>query len=119
MTKKLLFPILLLLSAGLSLWLPSCKPREEELQTSGGLEFSADTVKFDTVFTTLRTITKRLWVYNRNPKGVTVDLISLDNPSTSPYTLLINGDLKQTANNLFIRGQDSLLILVRVRRTAE
>jgi hypothetical protein len=115
MAKKLLFPILLLLSAGLSLWLPSCKPREEELQTSGGLEFSADTVKFDTVFTTLRTITKRLWVYNRNPKGVTVDLISLDKPTSSPYTLLINGDLKQTANNLFIRGQDSLLILVRAQ----
>jgi hypothetical protein len=115
MAKKLLFPVLLLLSAGLSLWLPSCKPREEELQTSGGLEFSADTVKFDTVFTTLRTITKRLWVYNRNSKGVTVDLISLDKPTSSPYTLLINGDLKQTANNLFIRGQDSLLILVRAQ----
>jgi hypothetical protein len=115
MAKKLLFPILVLLSAGLSLWLPGCKPREEELQTSGGLEFSADTVKFDTVFTTLRTITKRLWVYNRNPKGVTVDLISLDKPTSSPYTLIINGDLKQTANNVFIRGQDSLLILVRAK----
>ena len=112
---RIVFPFLLLLSAGFSLWLPSCKPREEELQTSGALEFSADTVKFDTVFTTLRTVTKRLWVYNRNPKGVTVDLISLDNPSTSAYTLLINGDLKQTASNLFIRGQDSLLILVRAQ----
>ncbi|MGI4864697.1 MAG: hypothetical protein ACRYFZ_12305 [Janthinobacterium lividum] len=95
--------------------MPGCKPREEELQTSGGLEFSADTVKFDTVFTTLRTVTKRLWVYNRNPKGVNVDLVTLDQPATSPYTLLINGDLKQTATNLFIRGEDSLLILVRAK----
>ncbi|RZK10299.1 MAG: hypothetical protein EOO56_29385 [Hymenobacter sp.] len=90
--------------------MPGCKPREEELQTSGGLAFSADTVKFDTVFTTLRTVTKRLWVYNRNPKGVNVDLIGLDQPAASAYTLLINGDLKQTATNVFIRGQDSLLI---------
>ena len=95
--------------------LPGCKPREEELQTSGALEFSADTVKFDTVFTTLRTVTKRLWVYNRNPKGVNVDLVTLDQPAASSYTLLINGDLKQTATNLFIRGQDSLLILVRAK----
>ncbi|RZK43630.1 MAG: hypothetical protein EOO57_00070 [Hymenobacter sp.] len=99
----------------MSLTTPGCKPREEELQTSGALEFSADTVKFDTVFTTLRTVTKRLWVYNRNPKGVNVDLVNLDQPTTSPYTLIINGDLKQTATNLFIRGQDSLLILVRAK----
>ncbi len=115
MLKKLLFPILLLVSAWASLSLPSCKPREEELQTSGGLAFSVDTVKFDTVFTTLRTVTKRLWVYNRNARAVNVDLVSLDNPLTSPYTLIINGDLKQTASNLYIRGQDSLLILVRAQ----
>lgn len=108
-------PILLLFSAILSLTLPGCKPREEELQTSGGLAFSADTVKFDTVFTTLRTVTKRLWVYNRNPRAVNVDLVSLENPAASPYTLIINGDLKQTANGLYIRGNDSLLILVRAQ----
>jgi len=113
--KKYLLPVLVLLSALGSLTMPGCKPREEELQTSGALEFSADTVKFDTVFTTLRTVTKRLWVYNRNPKGVNVDLVTLDQPATTPYTLVINGDLKQTAANLFIRGEDSLLILVRAK----
>jgi len=110
---RYLLPVFLLLSAIFSLSLPGCKPREEELQTSGGLAFSADTVKFDTVFTTLRTVTKRLWVYNRNPRAVNVDLVSLENPAGSPYTLVINGDLRQTANNLYIRGNDSLLILVR------
>lgn len=114
MFKKLLLPLLLLLSAGVSL-LPGCKPREEELQTTGGLAFSADTVKFDTVFTTLRTVTKRLWVYNRNPRAVNVDLISLDNSATSPYTLIINGDQRQTASGVYIRGNDSLLILVRAQ----
>ncbi len=108
-------PLLLFVSGALSVALPGCKPREEVLQTTGSLAFSADTVKFDTVFTTIRTVTKRLWVYNRNPKAVNVDLVSLDNPVTSPYTLIINGDLKQTANNLYIRGNDSLLILVRAQ----
>ena len=112
---RYLLPVLLLCSAIFSLTLPGCKPREEELQTTGGLAFSADTVKFDTVFTTLRTVTKRLWVYNRNPRAVNVDLVSLENPAASPYTLIINGDLKQTANNLYIRGNDSLLILVRAQ----
>lgn len=112
---RYLLPVLLLCSAVFSLTLPGCKPREEELQTTGGLAFSADTVKFDTVFTTLRTVTKRLWVYNRNPRAVNVDLVSLENPAASPYTLIINGDLKQTTNNLYIRGNDSLLILVRAQ----
>ncbi|GAB3635678.1 hypothetical protein GCM10027422_12680 [Hymenobacter arcticus] len=112
---RYLLPCLLLLSAFFSLTMPGCKPREEQLQTSGSLAFSADTVKFDTVFTTIRTVTKRLWVYNRNAKAVTVDLVSLDNGINSPYTLVVNGDLKQTATNLFIRGNDSLLILVRAQ----
>ena len=115
MLNRYLLAFLVFASALGSLSLPGCKPREEQLQDSGGLAFSADTVKFDTVFTTLRTVTKRLWVYNRNPKAVNIDLISLDNPNTSPYTLLINGDLKQTATNLLVRGQDSLLILVRAQ----
>jgi hypothetical protein len=115
MIKKYFLPVLVLLSAFCSLTMPGCKPREEELQTTGALTFSTDTVKFDTVFTTLRTVTKRLWVYNPNPKGVLVDLITLDQPVTSSYTLLINGDLKQTATSLFIRGEDSLLILVRAK----
>jgi hypothetical protein len=112
---RYLLPVLLLCSAIFSLTLPGCKPREEELQTTGGLAFSADTVKFDTVFTTLRTVTKRLWVYNRNPRAVNVDLVSLENPASSPYTLIINGDLKQTATKLYIRGNDSLLILVQAQ----
>ena len=113
MNKFLLLTLFILISAIGTFILPSCKPVEEELQNTGGLEFSADTVKFDTVFTTLSTITKRLWIYNRNRRGVNVELIGLANPVSSPYTLIINGDLKQTANNIFIRGQDSLLILVR------
>ena len=106
MLKTRYFLCLLLACTALGSWLlPGCKPREEQLTTSGGLAFSVDTVKFDTVFTTIGTVTKRLWVYNRNPKAVSIDLISLDNPSTSPYTLIINGDLKQTATNVLVRGQ--------------
>jgi len=115
MPYRYLLAFLILCTALGGLGLPGCKPREERLQTSGGLEFSADTVKFDTVFTTLRTVTQRLWVYNRNPKAVSIDLISLDNSTTSPYTLIINGDLKQTATSVQVRGQDSLLILVRAQ----
>ena len=115
MFQRLLLVFLLFGTALGGLLLPGCKPREEVLTSSGALEFSADTVKFDTVFTTLGTVTKRLWVYNRNTKAVNIDLINLDQPEASPYTLIINGNQQQTARNVYVRGQDSLLILVRAK----
>ena len=70
---------------------------------------------FDTVFTTVTTVTKRLWVYNRNPRAVRISQIRLGQPAGSPYSLIINGDEVSTAADLELRGRDSLLILVKAR----
>ncbi|SNR50713.1 hypothetical protein [Hymenobacter mucosus] len=109
---RFLLPLLLFFSA-LAL-LPGCEPKEDIITTdsSAKLEFSADTVKFDTVFVTVGTVTKRLWVYNRNPRAVRVEEISLTGRPGVTYNLLINGDAGSTANNVEIRGKDSLLVLV-------
>ena len=110
-----LFPLLFALSCLLT-FLPGCEPREDLVQTSGSLqfrsEFRTDTVLFDTVFTTIRTVTKRLWVYNRNRGAVKTD-IRLGEAAASPYSLVINGDAGPSASGVTIRGQDSLLVLVR------
>ena len=73
---RYLFPFLLLASCLLT-FLPGCEPKEDLVQSSGSLEFSTDSVKFDTVFTTVTTVTKRLWVYNRNAGAVRVERIGL------------------------------------------
>jgi len=106
------FFLLLLVLSSLVVFLPSCEPKEDLLQTSGSLELGADTVMFDTVFTTVRTVTKRLWVYNRNSGAVKTD-VSLAGAAGATYTLLINGDLGPAVNGITIRGNDSLLVLVR------
>jgi hypothetical protein len=110
---RYLLPLLLLLSSAV-LFLPGCEPKEDLLQTSGRLELAADTVLFDTVFTTIGTVTKRLWVYNRNPGAVKTD-ISLAGTQGQTYSLVINGDAGPAANGVTIRGNDSLLILVKAR----
>ncbi|WP_152559791.1 hypothetical protein [Hymenobacter sp. IS2118] len=92
--------------------LPGCEPKENLVQTSGSLEFSADTVLFDTVFTTVRTVTKRLWVYNRNRGAVKTD-VSLAGAAGSTFSVLINGDAGPAVSGVTIRGNDSLLVLVR------
>jgi hypothetical protein len=106
-----LFPLFLVLSCLLT-FLPGCEPKEDLVQTSGSLEFATDTVKFDTVFTTIQTVTKRLWVYNRNSGAVKTD-VSLTGKLGNTYSLLINGDAGPTISGITIRGKDSLLVLVR------
>jgi hypothetical protein len=106
-----LFPLFILLSCLLT-FLPGCEPKEDLVQTSGSLEFAADTVLFDTVFTTIKTVTKRLWVYNRNSGAVKTD-VRLTGTAGATYSLIINGDAGSSISGITVRGKDSLLVLVR------
>lgn len=108
---RYIFPLFLVLSCLLT-FLPGCEPKEDMVQTSGKLEFAADTVLFDTVFTTIKTVTKRLWVYNRNGGAVKTD-VSLAGTAGTTYSLVINGDAGNMATGVTVRGNDSLLVLVR------
>ncbi|SHL64232.1 hypothetical protein [Hymenobacter psychrotolerans] len=113
---RFLLPLLFICSALLCL-LPGCEPKEDLLITdaSAKLEFSRDTVLFDTVFAQVGTVSKRLWVYNRNSRAVKVDQIRLADTNPGTYSLIINGDERQAASGIEIRGKDSLLILVKAR----
>ncbi|NLR89658.1 hypothetical protein [Flammeovirga agarivorans] len=97
----------------------SCTPEDEVISTDPGfnLEFSVDTVYFDTLFTSkedenidMTSITKRFMVYNRTNNAVNISEISLSDPN-SIYGLLINGFATEKVENTFLRGGDSMLIL--------
>lgn len=115
---RFLLPWFLVCSCLLML-LPGCEPKEDMLTASADarLEFSADTVFFDTVFVQTGSVTKRLWAYNRNSRAVKVETITLGTPTNSPYTIIVNGDQGAVAKDVEIRGKDSLLILVRTTIT--
>lgn len=106
------FFLLFLVLSCLLTCLPGCQPKEDLVQTSGRLEFVQDTVLFDTVFTTIKTVTKRLWVYNRNRGAVKTD-ISLAGTAGPTYSLIINGDAGAAKSDVLIRGNDSVQVLVR------
>lgn len=105
-----ILPLLCLIS------MVSCDPKDEVLTTDPGvvLHFSQDTVLFDTVFVSRGSVTKRLKVYNRNDKAVRINSITLAGSTSSAYNLIINGQETPVRNNLELRGQDSLYILVKV-----
>jgi hypothetical protein len=108
-----IFALFLAVSCLLTL-LPGCEPKEDLVQTSGSLTIEQDTVLFDTVFTTIGTVTKRLWVYNRNSGAVKTD-VSLAGLAGSTYSLIVNGDEATSASGLLLRGNDSLQVLVKAR----
>lgn len=99
----------------------ACEPEEEKIKNIPGLllEFSTDTIQFDTVITgaesEVRNITRRLLVYNPHDNAMDIQSISLAGGNASPYKLTINGVQASSVNNQTLLGGDSLLILVQLQ----
>lgn len=78
------------------------------------LKFSADTLSFDTVFTTIGSTTKILMVYNKENQAVKIDRIKLGGGVASYYRLNVDGDTSLVAKDIEIGAKDSLYIFVRL-----
>jgi hypothetical protein len=83
------------------------------IDNSARPEFSADTVMFDTVFTTIGSITKQLMVYNRNSDWLRIDEISLAR-GNSGFRLNIDGIQQNNVKDLEIPPDDSIYIFIEV-----
>ena len=90
----------------------ACRKPDTFFQGSTTLRFSVDTLVFDTVFTTVGSITKRIKVYNDLDEDVRIDEIQLAKSGNSPYRLNIDGEQKDYANDVILRSKDSLHIFV-------
>jgi hypothetical protein len=91
----------------------SCSLNSEEISTdpSHKLRFSADTIFFDTIFTEIPSVTKRLRVYNDQSTAVNVASIALADPNT-PYVVTINGIRGTSFEATKILANDSILVLL-------
>ncbi len=91
----------------------SCHEEEFTSSPDAKLHFSTDTIMFDTVFTTLGSVTKSLKVYNRNDAPVKISEIYIGE-GTKNFRLNINGVSANSKENIEIRAKDSLYIFVEV-----
>jgi hypothetical protein len=108
---RILPPLLLLCILVLA---PGCrKDARFTNDPNARLEFSNDTVLFDTVFTTVGSVTKRFTVRNRNTNAVRVN-IGLEGGSTSPYRINVDGSSGLVFEGVEILGGDSLFVFVEV-----
>lgn len=94
--------------------LTACRGDEEWLtDSSARLQFSVDTLQFDTVFTTLGTTVQVVKVYNIYDQPLRIDGVSMQGGSHSRFRLNVDGDTARTARDVQLAAHDSLFLFVR------
>lgn len=78
------------------------------------LEFSADTVLFDTVFTSLGSTTHELRIYNQYSDDLQISSIRLVRGDSSPFRFNLDGENATEFYDKIIPAKDSLFSFVRV-----
>ncbi len=92
----------------------SCKKRDEVTYSPYAvLAFSTDTVSFDTVFTTLGSLTLNFRFYNHNDKSVITD-IQLGGGQNSMFRINVDGYMSPSVRQYEIRPFDSSYVFVEV-----
>ena len=94
---------------------------DESFTTSRGdlLEFTADTLKMDTVFSNTGSSTYTFWVYNRTDKGIRLSSMRLKNGNQTGFRVNVDGSyldntLGAVVTDLEVRKGDSLRIFVEL-----
>ena len=109
-TRHILFIIILFLLAG-----HSCKKNSQiNPDSSLKLEFSADTVLFDTVFTSLGSATHELKIYNKHSDDLKISSIRLVGGESSPFRFNLDGESATEIYDKVIPAEDSLFSFLRV-----
>ncbi len=78
------------------------------------LEFSADTVLFDTVFTSLGSATHELRIYNTHSDDLKISSIRLVGGDASPFRFNLDGESATEIYDKIIPANDSLFSFLRV-----
>lgn len=104
----------LLAIAGLLIFATSCKKDSLITDSSAMLEFSHDTIMFDTVFTTVGSATNYMKVFNRHSQPIEVKRISFGSGSSSFFRMNVDGAPGNVHENVVIPAEDSIWIFVEV-----
>lgn len=111
MIKRSIYSFLFIL---FSLTILSCQKEDYAMDGDVKLHFSADTLSFDTIFTSVGSATKWLKVKNQGPQAVNLSNIALAGRDHSPFRLNINGVNHYQAQDVTIYSGDSIFIFVEV-----
>lgn len=98
----------------------SCEDDESFTVSQGlRLDFPADTLMIDTVFSRTPSSTYSFWVHNRNDDGILISTVKLRRGNQSGYRVNVDGVYLDNANgsqasDVEIRRNDSILVFVEL-----
>jgi len=98
----------------LLVFLQACKKDEIITDASAKLEFSTDSILFDTVFTSLGSTTAIFKIYNRHDQPINISNIRLGGMNSSSYRINVDGVPMVSGGDIEIPAKDSLFCFVEV-----
>ena len=109
---KYLLHILLVVLIAISFF--SCEDEKYLNSPDALLQFSTDTVAFDTIFTTIGSTTQHFTVYNPYEENILISRIRLSGGDFSSFRLNINGVAANEAYEVEVPARDSIYVFVEV-----
>ena len=103
-----------LLFLSIALLLSFCQKEKFTTDPADKLEFSTDTLRFDTVFTQVGSATRFFKIYNRHKESIQIGKIYLENGANSRFNLNIDGISGDAQENLEIAPNDSMYVFAEV-----
>ena len=92
----------------------SCKKDSFITAPEAKLSLSADTLKYDTVFTTAGSTTQAFKINNDNNQKLLLSSVKLMGGTTSEYKINVNGIAAQQVNDIEVAANDSIYVFVTV-----
>ena len=96
-------------------WLDSCRPDDVFITDAGAkLEFSVDTLRFDTVFTKLGSATRSFKIYNRNNHPIRISSIRVEGKPGAFFRINVDGIPGNNQSDVEIGARDSIYLFAEV-----
>ncbi|GAB2828863.1 hypothetical protein GCM10027043_33190 [Ferruginibacter profundus] len=94
--------------------LSSCKKDSFITSAEARLTITADSLKYDTVFTTTGSITKSFKIINENSQKLRLSKVKLMGGTASAFKINVNGTAATELNNIEIEANDSIYVFASV-----
>jgi hypothetical protein len=92
----------------------SCKKDKYVKDPGAKLNFSQDSVLFDTVFTKIGSSTRNFRIRNKNNQKILISSIQLAGGSSSPFIVNVDGSQGKSFTDIEIAANDSMYVFVQV-----
>lgn len=115
LNNSIKYPFLIAFVFAISmLLLTNCKKERIITDSSAKVQFSKDTLLFDTVFTTIGSTYRRFTVRNPHNKKIVIERIVLNQGTNSDYRINVDGTPTTDIRDVEIEANDSIFVFAEV-----